>query len=271
METIEWIQALLGEQWRALFVFITYLGSEYAYIILFTLYYWLIDPITGRQLGLVTSFGFVFNAILKDWFDSPRPFEFNPDIASSVAQASAEGSSSFPSGHSQGSATFWLFIAGYYRRLWLWIFSLTIVFLVALSRIYLGVHFPVDVVAGVLIGIALAVVGLRWFVSHKPWLWVKTTILLLALIIAITVPHFAHPLGVMVGFLFTAVQFSVPSTGKDRLFFGGVGLLLVLLFHIGVSWLLGDWSDLRAVAFLRYLAVTLLATEVWPRLGRSKE
>ncbi|MBE9170156.1 phosphatase PAP2 family protein [Pleurocapsales cyanobacterium LEGE 06147] len=81
-------------------------------------YYWLVDPWTGRQLGLLISFSYGFNILCKEFFDYPRPFELNPSVASPEAIATIENSS-FPSGHAQSSATFWLYVALRHQRLWL--------------------------------------------------------------------------------------------------------------------------------------------------------
>ncbi len=68
---------------------------------------------------------------------------------------------SFPSGHAQavfGVATALLFI---YRRRWMWLFYLAAA-AVGLSRIYIGVHYPLDVLAGAAIGIANSWILLAW-------------------------------------------------------------------------------------------------------------
>jgi len=44
MTLIEWLQSSLGTSWQNLFIAITYVGSDYAYIVLLSLYYWIVDP-----------------------------------------------------------------------------------------------------------------------------------------------------------------------------------------------------------------------------------
>lgn len=63
---------------------------------------------------------------------------------------STQGSSSFPSGHTQGTAAFWGYMSIYYKNKILTLFSIAIILLVGLSRIYLGLHFPIDVLGGLL-------------------------------------------------------------------------------------------------------------------------
>jgi undecaprenyl-diphosphatase len=107
-------------------------------------------------LLVASAGGLVLNGILKSSFDRPRPrlFEWLTD----------PGSSSFPSGHAMGSAIVYFTVAYLIGRLekrrWMRaltiITSLLLVLLISVSRLYLGVHFPSDVLAGMVIGLAWA-------------------------------------------------------------------------------------------------------------------
>lgn len=101
--------------------------------------------------------GFAINFFIKIWVGRPRP---------TIQPLVSEASYSFPSGHSMNSFVFYALIAFYIfrftrkKRLAFLIstFSILLIFLIGLSRIYLGVHYPSDVVAGF-------VAGLWWFVT----------------------------------------------------------------------------------------------------------
>lgn len=107
-------------------------------------------------LIVATAGGLVLNGVLKLGFDRPRPSIFIPTIHTV--------SSSFPSGHAMSSAivygTVAYLAARLHRRRWArWLvmsFAFIVILLISLSRIYLGVHYPSDVVAGVIIGLAWA-------------------------------------------------------------------------------------------------------------------
>ncbi len=199
MTVIEWMQKLLGTGLQPLFLGITNLGSEYAYIVFLSLYYWLVNPWTGRQLGLLLGFSYGFNILCKELFDYPRPFELNPNLASPEAIATSE-TSSFPSGHAQSSTTFWIYLALQHQYFWLWISSFIIITLIAISRLYLGVHFPIDVVAGLLIGIFFACIGTRWTCAVKQRFLVIFGVVCLAFIVGILWTPLARSLGVITGF-----------------------------------------------------------------------
>lgn len=88
--------------------------------------------------------------VLKYVFDTPRPFE----VYSFIHKLSVGGSPSFPSGHTADAFSFAVAMALVYRK-WFIIFPLLIwASLVGYSRMYLGVHFPSDVLGGAFIGAA---------------------------------------------------------------------------------------------------------------------
>ena len=107
----------------------------------------------------------LLNFVLKQFFDRPRP-ELVPTLM-------RETSASFPSGHSMLSAVVYLTLGALLTRLVepvrlkLYILATAIFLsaLVGLSRIYLGVHFPTDVLAGWTVGLVWAIVC--WLVAEN--------------------------------------------------------------------------------------------------------
>ncbi len=100
--------------------------------------------------------GLVLNGILKIGFNRPRP--------SIIVTAVHTVSSSFPSGHAMSAAIVYSTVAylaaRLLKRMWAKVLVMTAAFiviaLICLSRLYLGVHYPSDVAAGVAIGLAWA-------------------------------------------------------------------------------------------------------------------
>ncbi|MDQ3996480.1 MAG: phosphatase PAP2 family protein [Gemmatimonadota bacterium] len=139
---------------------ITFLGTGVIVLmIVFVsgMFLWLTKHKHSALLLIVATTGAVLlNGILKAGFDRPRPqvFEWGQHTVSS----------SFPSGHAMSAATVYMTVAYLAARLQrrrlsrvLTLIAATIVVvLIAISRLYLGVHYPTDVAAGVIIGIAWA-------------------------------------------------------------------------------------------------------------------
>jgi undecaprenyl-diphosphatase len=119
------------------------------------LFLWLYDYKNSATLLLATTLGgLLLNNVLKLGFDRPRPQFFD--------WGTHAMSSSFPSGHAMSAAIVYPTVAYLAARVQksLWARALTLsaagllVLLICFSRVYLGVHYPSDVAAGVIVGLA---------------------------------------------------------------------------------------------------------------------
>lgn len=129
---------------------ITEMGSIGAVVVSLVMGSWLWRKKQKTDIfALLASFGggVGINTLLKVLFARPRPNVFPP--------LTAEHSYSFPSGHTMAAVTVYGFIAFWFwqrgQRGWA-LFSASWVVLIAFSRIYLGVHYPSDVLAGLAVG-----------------------------------------------------------------------------------------------------------------------
>ena len=142
---------------------ITLLGGELFFMVIAVTVFWCVSKREGYYLMIVGFFGTVINQFLKILCCVPRPWIKDPDFTI-VESARAEATGySFPSGHSQMMATVGSAIPLWYRKNSLWYFFIPLMFLVAFSRMYLGVHYPRDVFVGLLLG-----VGISWLCA-KLW------------------------------------------------------------------------------------------------------
>jgi len=141
-------------------VFSTNLGSSYT-LIFMALFTILLSYRHHRREAylfiLVILMGFVINFVLKNIIERPRP-----DISPLIN----ESTYSFPSGHAMNSFVFYVTLSFYIyhftRRkilsLIITLISLVTILLIGFSRVYLGIHYPSDILAGY-------TVGFWWFVT----------------------------------------------------------------------------------------------------------
>lgn len=179
---IEVLQSLLGP-FVPVFVLVTLLGSLPVYFTVFSICYWLGDrtPLVGdglarEDVALVVALGFgglATMTILKSLLAMPRPPGADEAIVvdglaaplrSLLAEASTADGYGVPSGHAVGSTVVygsfaWLRArAGQRRALPA---AAVLVGAIALSRVVIGVHYGVDVIAGIVVGVAWLAVAFR--------------------------------------------------------------------------------------------------------------
>lgn len=137
---------------------LTYFGGVYGFMVLSIIVFWCIDKRCGYFMLSLGFLGTVINQFLKILFRIPRPWVLDPSfepVESAVADA---GGFSFPSGHTQNVFATFGGIFAWTKKTWLKIVCAVMIVLVAFSRMYLGVHTPLDVGVSVVIGIVLLLV-----------------------------------------------------------------------------------------------------------------
>lgn len=143
---------------------ITAAGGKAVFLALLPFLYWCVDEKKGFRLGAVILISAWINMLLKLLLDQPRPFFEGYD--SSVGMTGAE-MGGLPSGHAQNSLVLFFMIASFINKKWAYAFSAFFCFLIGFSRIYLGVHFPTDVLSGWILGIII--LGVYFLFNQKIW------------------------------------------------------------------------------------------------------
>ena len=268
-DVIVWAQQFSNSVLDTLFTLATYLGKEQFYILAMPVLYWCVDKYIGRAVAIVFLFSEYVNTFLKDTFSIQRPYDYDARIRAPLPETSP----SFPSSHSQGSLVFWGGLASLVRRGWMWIVSVVLILLVSLSRIYLGVHFPQDVLGGWIIGLVLLLL----------YLWARKALhgvilsfaVQLALAVAIPILLFVlHPspsTGMVMGVLCGMLPGFVLEGKYVRFSAGGIWWKRVLRLIVGLVPLLALYLGLKVVfpytevfRFLRYALVGLWAGVLGP-------
>ncbi len=156
MSFLYFLEGLRNPVLDAFFSAVTHLGEETFFIILGLVFFWCIDKKQGYYLLSVGFLGTVINQFLKLFFRIPRPWVKDKEFTI-VESARGEATGySFPSGHTQSSVGGFGALARWNKNKALRIICIIICILVPFSRMYLGVHTPLDVLVSV--GIALLLI-----------------------------------------------------------------------------------------------------------------
>lgn len=157
---LQFLESLRGESLNSVFQLITFTGESVLLIGIISIIYWCVSKKTGLKLGFIMLLSMFGNGILKNIVKAQRPFELG--VVEGLRKQTATGYS-FPSGHTQSATTFWVALMIQMKEQWVYYVGATMIGLTALSRLYLGVHWPVDVLAAILVGTVLTIVGQYFF------------------------------------------------------------------------------------------------------------
>jgi membrane-associated phospholipid phosphatase len=144
----------------------SFIGDEEFFLMFMPIFFWCISPMLGVRLGLLLLFSATINSIFKLAFYSPRPFWYSREVTAFTA----EYSFGMPSGHAMNATSVWGGLALSIRRRWAWIVFPLVILSVGVSRLYMGVHFPVDVLLGWTMGILFLIIYFRLETPVKNWL-----------------------------------------------------------------------------------------------------
>jgi len=259
------------------FKLVTMLGDEMFYLVLFPFLLWCIDFNFGLQLGVIFLFSVYVNAGIKNLFQLPRPFEILPDVQK--INASGFG---FPSGHAQSSLVTWGSIALWKKQSLIRIFCIVLIFLIGFSRIYLGVHFPMDVLGGWFFGIIILMLGYLVSFKKRMNIFSNTLILKLLLISLVSaillifqstldmISSVAALAGVGYGLVFFQHSMSglIPGNWIQRIISFFIGMIGIAILYFGLKILLpGEGHSFnQGGRFLRYLLLGTWISFGAPRL-----
>ncbi len=275
VEFIRTIQQVHGPALDAIFKAFTFMGEKEFSLIFFTLIFWCVDFAVGARLIFAFLISPYINTILKALFAYPRPFELDPTVQRHYTGLTGSG---MPSGHAQSAIVIWGAIAVRFRKTWLWVVAILLIFLVGFSRVYLGVHFPTDVLGGWAVGAAVLAIYLA--LEPRVETWLKQAELPVQLALAAVVPlallllypandaaiAMATMLGIGVGLVLgrRAAPFSVAGPLLQRGARYLVGMIGLLAIYLGLKFVFPSEGEpfYLAMRVARYALVGL-----WGGLG----
>ena len=266
-----------------IFQIFTFLGEgPVAFAIIF-IFYFLIDKKFGRKFVYIFATSISLNGVIKNFVKRVRPFKLEGENHITCLKESTATGYSFPSGHSQNVATYSTTITYEYKKKWMLLVSIPLMLLVAFSRIYVGAHYPTDVICGLAFGIGFSILFSILFdkVGEKKMFLITIFGLLpfAILFMILQDDNFADlykTYGLLVGgylailFEDKYVNFSVDNKKWIRFIFGAGGagvtylLLSLLLKPLPVHGLL-----LMLLSFIRYGLVAFIGMGLMPYLHKK--
>jgi len=272
IEIIKFVQSIISPFWDMFFQIVTMTGEEYFYILAAAIIFWCVNKKFGYKLGFALLTSTIVNTALKDVVNSARPIG-TPGIRS-LRVETATGQS-FPSGHTQGSATFWISWIIQVKKKWLCIVGTLAILLVGISRLYLGVHWPIDVIGGILIGFIWVLISNYIFeyadATKKPWiLMIIIAPMLIGMLFFREKAYYTISgtvLGFYIGYILESkyVQYEVRNTKVKQLIklVFGLSILIILKSTLKEMLPISIFSD-----FFRYFVVGLWITVGAPCIFR---
>ena len=197
---IVWLQHL-DDKVTPVMEFFTWIGYPQAYMIIVAVVYWSLDRKLGIRMAIFLPLLSSINSILKFAIHAPRPYW----VSTEIIAIHASNGFGMPSGHAQAS-TVWLLASSYLRKKWFWIVAILSVFMIGLSRAYLGVHFPTQVITGWTIGIIVLICFIR--LEEKIANWIKGISVSLQLLFVLGITILILLAGIMI-LIFTC-QWQMP-------------------------------------------------------------
>ena len=244
--------------WNNFFFAGTLLGSELFYMLLIPFLFALFDRDKACKISTFILCSLLLNSILKIIFSIPRPDNL---IVESLYLSFAKGFS-FPSGHAQGSITLWGIIAYHFKNdVKIILLCLFMVLWISLSRIYLCVHFPADIIGGWFFG--LLIVFFYIFTINKAK---KIPHFILFCVFVILIILFPHPkiikinsvlCGIHLGMIFLREKLNC-ETKTINLF------LKLFTIFLGSGVIYAIFSFLNILSFFKYGVIGLWLSFMYP-------
>ncbi len=128
--------------------FFSLLGEPPVLILFLSFIVWSVHYKNGIRFFFYIDFVGAANTFLKNTFLQARPYYLDPSIKAYYAAPGL----GMPSGHAQTAVVLWMAFAYAIKKNWMWLVTVIAIIGIGLSRIFLGVHTPMQVLAGWLFG-----------------------------------------------------------------------------------------------------------------------
>lgn len=160
LDILMYLQSIRNELLTGIFTFFTICTEVPVITVLTAMLYWCINKKAGQRILFALAGSLNINVAVKDIVKMPRPIGTKGLI--SLRTQTATGYS-FPSGHTQTATTFWTSMITQFKNIWIYIIGILMILGAGISRLYLAVHWPMDVIVGWILGIILSILFIKLF------------------------------------------------------------------------------------------------------------
>jgi len=269
LEIVRWIQTFRNPLLDPIMGTTYYLGAEDFFILFLPLIFWCLHKSLGIRLSAVLIFSNYVNVIFKDFFAASRPWQVDSKL---YAPFKTEGFG-IPSGHAQGAVSFWGYIATQLKTRWWWALAIFMSLFIGIGRMYVGDHFPQDVLLGWALGIVI--IAVYAWLQPRAGQWISQQSMTTQIALAIVVPlvlvllHFtadtAKSAGVLIG-LFAGlpieekfIRFIERTDWVKQIIKFAIGTAVILALRFGLK---AIFPEQPLFDMIRYAAMGL-----WASLG----
>lgn len=303
MQFLYFLEKLRMPGLNEFFLAITTLGEETAFLIIGLIVFWCVGKRQGYYVLTVGLAGTVVSQLMKIICRVPRPWVLDSNFTILEQAREAAGGYSFPSGHTQSAVGTFGAIASFARRKWIAAVCIVLAVLVGISRMYIGVHTPADVVVGAALSVAFIILFYPLMMGKRDKTFLS--LILLGIMSAVYLAYMeltefpadidAHNLesalknaytllGCTVGLLVVYplekryVRYEVSAVWWVQLLKVALGLVVVLVVKEGMrSPLEAMFAGHLMARAIRYFLIVVVAGLVWPltfrffgKLGNKK-
>ena len=251
LEILRNIQSIANPFLDILFQLITICGEQIVLVLIISIIYCKKMGSLENILHMLLTSALV-NCVVKDIFKFKRPI--GEEGIRILREKTATGYS-FPSGHTQGAGSFYGAMAIYIKKKVMYIIAIIMIILIGFSRLYLGVHYPKDVIVGGILGVLISYICYNIYNKYENKIMVYTITFIIFLPYYPLSKDFIKGLGTYFGFLIGMfiekryVNFSVEGKGINKVIRVVIGVLILLCLQKGVKIVLPSEA---IFSFIRY-------------------
>ncbi|MDA3845945.1 MAG: phosphatase PAP2 family protein [Vallitaleaceae bacterium] len=266
LDIIRSIQEIMSPTLDQIMIWVTMFAEEAMIIGLLTFIFWNIDKVAAKRIGFVLITSMTLNNIIKDLFNYDRPIGEEGIISLRTETATGQA---FPSGHTQVATTFYVSMGLWFKKNWLVTLGIVIGLIVGFSRVYLGLHYPKDVVVGFVLALIISLV----FYNVLRNLRDDEGIMIGAMIVLGIGFFFSHSedfikaygllIGFVAGIIFESrmVDFKMKARFYQKIIRWILGLAIMIGLKVGLKMIFPE-TDLFNV--IRYILFAFIGIGVYP-------